>query len=205
MKSELRLLGTIGVPRNTGDRIMMMPFDLADPKTTPPAWREFVDEMVYLGPCRSGVGYLTVDDAMVKRGETHRRPGLHVDGVGGWGGPPGPWGGAQGMLVAASRVGSRAWHQFIDGEPAADGDCEHLRPRLADHAKQTLWCDCAWWLGPNCVHEAVEMAEDTQRTFVRISMPSNAPWFDGYTPSPYGVMPTGPILPARTAQMGFRQ
>jgi hypothetical protein len=49
-----------------------------------------------------------------------------------------------------------------------------------------------------CVHESVPVATDTERTFVRLSMPSTAPWFEGYTVNPKGILPTGPILPRRT-------
>lgn len=205
MNHAIRFLGEREVPRDTGLRIMMMPFRLDDPGTVPFPVAKFVANVVRLGPCQSGVGYLTVDDALVRAGETHRRPGLHVDGSGLWGGPgPGGSWGARGMLVAASHLGSRAWDQEVDGSIGPDGECERLRTQLQPEKERRLWMDHVYWLSPRCVHEGLPMKRTTRRTFIRISMPSEAPWFDGYTPSPFGVMPTGPILPARVAQMGYR-
>lgn len=51
-----------------------------------------------------------------------------------------------------------------------------------------------------CVHESVEQKEDCERIFVRLSMPSAAPWFEGYTKNPLGILPTGKILPKREFQ-----
>lgn len=40
------------------------------------------------------------------------------------------------------------------------------------------------------------MKEDCERTFVRLSMPNDAPWYNGYTKNPKGIKPTGVIIPA---------
>lgn len=208
MKSEIRGLGPIEIPRNTAHRIMMMPFRLDDvAATVPGAWRECIADLVRRGPCAEGVGYLTVDDATVRAGETHRRPGLHVDGGSHdapWAPSPGAWGGVEGMIVAATILGSRAWCQDFDGTPGVDGDCEHLRDQCRADTRWPLHGGEAYWLGATCVHESIRMPINVRRTFVRVSMPSAAPWFYGYTPSPFGVMPTGPILPPRIEQMNFR-
>lgn len=58
----------------------------------------------------------------------------------------------------------------------------------------------AYWLDGLCVHESIIQKEDTQRTFVRLSMPSTAPWFEGYTKNPLGIQPTGKILTKRPFQ-----
>ncbi len=54
-----------------------------------------------------------------------------------------------------------------------------------------------YWMHGLCVHESVPQYKTVPRQFVRLSLPSRAPWFEGYTENPYGVMPTGPILPRR--------
>lgn len=54
-----------------------------------------------------------------------------------------------------------------------------------------------YWVDGLCVHESVPMVRDCDRQFSRLSMPSDAPWFEGYTVNPLGVMPSGEILPAR--------
>jgi hypothetical protein len=47
------------------------------------------------------------------------------------------------------------------------------------------------------IYDPVPQPQATERTFARLSLPSDGPWFEGYTENPLGVMPTGPILPPR--------
>lgn len=207
MNSKAFKVSDITLPRFTGVRVMMMPFLLHHPLTTLPnylgQWVDVIDAA--LGGYLYGVGYLTVDEALVKAGETHRRPGPHVDGIGPDGGHGG-WGsgggyGASGMYMASSHVGCRVWLGEIPGEPGPDGDCSHLE--LDPDAAQILQPRSLWWCDSLCVHEAIPMAEDTKRQFMRISMPSTCPWYEGYTENPLGIQPTGPIH-ARRSGMEYR-
>lgn len=106
--SKTTKLGNIVLPGFSGIRILMMPFWLEDVAGTLPdflsGWERSIQELVDLAPCQSGVAYLTIDEAVVQAGTTHRRPGLHVDGWrddseglecsgGGWGSPSGSSGG----------------------------------------------------------------------------------------------------------------
>ncbi len=50
-----------------------------------------------------------------------------------------------------------------------------------------------YWCSPLCVHESLMTRHPAARQFVRVSMPSDAPWHEGYTPNPLGILPTGPI------------
>jgi hypothetical protein len=191
---------------------MMMPVRLDDADTVPiETWRKPFADLVKLSPVKRGVAYLTIDEAIVKAGETHRRPGLHVDGIGpdgkaaGWGGGGGGYG-SSGMILAASELGCRAWKQDFDGYPGPNGDCAHLRGQtershggmLLLHAEEVFFC------GPLTVHEALPMVKDTRRSFVRLSMPNDCPWYEGYSRNPLGVEPTGPIRAPRTAFMAYR-
>lgn len=206
-KSEIIDLGPVTLPAFTGLRIMMMPFRLHDPETVPPVWRAAVESMVLRAPT-VGVGYLTIDEALVQKGTTHRRPGLHVDGVGpeghgGWGGSA-PWA-KNGMLTAASILGARGYVGTYTQRPLPNGDCAYFiedckRLRAVDfEAGHVYWCS------PLALHEALPMEKTVRRQFARISMPSDAPWYEGYTPSPYGVLPTGPIHPERREFMDYRR
>jgi hypothetical protein len=51
---------------------------------------------------------------------------------------------------------------------------------------------------------AIPMRHDRKRSLVRLSMPSDCPWYEGYTRNPLGVEPTGPVHPARTEFMAYR-
>src|SRR5579864_3670693 len=116
-KSDLKNLGTVQLPVFTGTRTMMLPFLLEDVMSIPGGiaqWRSFVASITQkAGAPRVGTAYLTIDEALVQPGETQRRPGLHVDGIGpegkegGWGGGGG-WG-TNGMIVAASVAGCNVY------------------------------------------------------------------------------------------------
>jgi hypothetical protein len=203
-------VGSMPLPPFSGRRWMMMPFRLEDVCGTVPdsMWHYTVSRLVELGGCESGVGYLTIDEAEVQPGETHRRPGLHVDGVGpdgrlgGWGGGGGY--ASSGMVVASSHTGCRAWGGIIDAWPGPNGDCEHMRGLLRDEDAIDLRGGRAYRLNPSAVHEAIPLQRVTHRQFVRLSLPSDAPWYEGYTRNPTGVQPTGPIHGPRTEFMAFR-
>lgn len=210
--STYRALGEIDLPAFTGLRIMMLPVVIGDADSLPldyADWRDAFAQLSSFAPEHTGeVGYLTIDEAHVAAGDTHRRPGLHVDGSGGWAGGGGSWGGGDavgggtgtGMIAVCSRDGARIWSGTFAGRPDPDGGCEHLRSQLGPAWEMSP--GIAYWCSPLCVHEAVAARESGPRTFVRLSLPSRAPWFHGYTKSPK-VKPTGPILPSR-AEMGWR-
>ena len=210
VKSEIREIGPVAFPAFTCTRVMMMPFKLEDVSTLPAelsSYRPLVSALRDAAPVKEGVAYLTIDEAHVNAGETHRRPGLHVDGVGpdgraaGWGG--GGKYGANGMIVAASHTGSRGWSQDFTGSAGPDGDCAHLAGECDPAAEVVLRGGVAYFCGALAVHESIPAAHDMQRQFVRLSMPSDAPWYEGYTANPTGIQPTGPIH-ARRAGMEYR-
>lgn len=197
--------GKVYLPKHSGTRVMMMPIVLGKIDSLPahleqykPALRDLFEK------CKQHhgqIGYLTIDEKDLKAGETHRRAGKHVDGVhegscGGWGGGGGGWGSkGNGMLTVSNVPGCRAWNQTFDGEIGQDGECDKL---AAQCEEGTLFqANTVYWVDGLCVHESVPMERDTQRTFLRLSMPSRAPWFEGYTENPLGIKPTGPILPPR--------
>lgn len=203
-------LDDVRLPMFNGIRVMMMPFHIHDPLGSLPwrllPWLPTLERMTrHVG--LEGVGYLTIDEAVVPAGEAHRRPGLHVDGVGedggvgGWGGGGG-YAGREGMLMVSSHVGCCVHNQTFSEMPRADGDCDHLADECNDGI--ALQPGELWWCSSLCVHEALPMAVETRRQFCRISYPSSAPWHEGYTPNPLGIMPAGPIARRRDAQMSYR-
>lgn len=210
-RSEIELRGAAKLPRYSGARVMMMPFLLEDPQRTVHLrqYRDLLRALGDMGAPEKGVAYLTIDEAMVEVGQTHRRPGLHVDGVGP-GGDPGPWASKQGkwagegMLVVANRLGSRGWVGEFEGAPGPNGCCAHLADQCVKKEPLPLLAESVYWCGPTAVHEALPMTRATFRQFVRVSFPNDAPWYEGYTRSPFGIEPTGPVHPRREAEMAFR-
>jgi hypothetical protein len=206
--SRCEYIADIGLPEFTGIRIMMMPLVIGELSSVPDylsVWKEVIHRLFLCDFFRFGtaehlgkVGYLTIDEKEVGPGKTHRRAGLHVDGGAGrgWGG--GSWGSrATGMLTVSNAVGCQAWNQGFYGEPGWEGDCEALRPQLKRSARVILQPEKVYWLSGLCVHESMEQSAPVKRQFVRLSLPSTCPWYEGYTENPLGVKPTGEILPRR--------
>ncbi len=202
--SNIKRIGYMSLPKFSDMRIMMLPFLLENIDTLPDDlthWRDAVIQLCELSPVKTGVAYLTIDEKCLKEGQTHRRAGLHVDGVykngaGGWGGGGGAWG-KSGLLTVSSHLGCRVWNQSFIGQPGEEGECDHLAIQCKPECEVLLEPFEVYWLGSHCVHESLPMITDVMRTFVRLSMPSRAPWFEGYTVNPKGIKPTGPILPRR--------
>lgn len=200
--SKFVQLGKLNLPEYSGTRIMMMPINMNDTKSLPDnleRYRPMMEKLFEMSPTKTGVGYLTIDEKLIKSGSTHRRSGKHVDGIyqngkGGWGGNTGSWG-ANGLLTVSSELGCRVFPGTFIGKPGPEGECDHLIDQITSSVE--LEPGTVYWLDPLCVHESIPMTNDTFRTFVRLSMPSDAPWFEGYDHNPLGIKPTGPILSRR--------
>jgi len=193
-------------PEFTGLRIMMMPvrlgFSYGVPDNYYPLYRVLCDcmETRFAGD----IGYLTIDEKELAPGQTLRRAGRHVDGYyhgqcGAWGGGGG-WGSVgNGMLTISSTAHCRAYPGLFHGKPMNEGECSHLK---MPNKGELFEAGHIYWVDGACVHESLPATKPTKRQFMRLSMPSNGPWFEGYTENPQGVEPSGEILPARTEFMG---
>ena len=208
-QSKIRQVGQVVLPQFQGTRIMMMPYQLEIPRMSLPEYlRPWYEILELMAQDHIGIGYLTIDEAHVRAGETHRRPGLHVDGVGP-NGDIGGWGGggkyaSNGMTMVSSHVGCVGYAQDFFGWPGPNGDCEHLAGQISDEGETVLQPGTVYWCSSLAVHQAIPMQEDVLRQFCRVSFPSDAPWYEGYTPNPLGFKPTGPIHPARKEFMDYR-
>lgn len=191
----------IDFPEFSGVRIMMMPVSLGSLAGVPKAYHGLVTELYGAMESRfhGEIGYLTIDEKELEPGKTLRRQGLHVDGYyhgkcGAWGGGGG-WGSVgNGMLTISSTPHCKAYLGVFDGEPGAEGECDHL---TLPNEGETFEDGHIYWVDGACVHESLPVEEKTKRQFVRLSMPSNGPWFEGYTENPTGIKPSNEILPMR--------
>ncbi|BCJ91809.1 hypothetical protein IZ6_25440 [Terrihabitans soli] len=197
--------GQIDFPEFSGLRVMMMPVVLGDLGSIPDmlaSYRGVLTKLFALGGHAGSVGYVTIDEKHLTPGDTTRRGGLHVDGVyqgkmGAWGGGGG-WGSVgNGMLTVSSYPACRAWNQHFIGMPGDEGECDHLIDQLDPKAERVFGAGEVYWLDGLCVHESMPVPEETDRQFIRLSLPSNGPWFEGYTENPLGIRPSGEILPRR--------
>jgi hypothetical protein len=197
-ESKIEHKGTVQFPDFSGLRVMMLPFQMEDLDTLDCdafEYKALVHDLIGHSTVKTGVAYLTIDEALVESGVAHRRPGMHVDGLGAWGGGGGAWA-RNGMLTASTVVGCRGWAQTFSGGPDENGGCDHMRhqcgPETVFEPNQVYWC------GPLAVHESLPMDETQRRQFVRLSMPNSCDWYEGYTKNSMGVSPTGRVMPRRT-------
>lgn len=205
-------------------RVLMLPILMEDIESLPndlAHYKQTVLELVELSPVKEGVAYLTIDEKFVKKGDTLRKKGLHVDGIGSedrsangvwatsgiqsyivsmWDEGAKKWhqGAAAigGMLTVSNPAGCRAWDKDFTGRIGYNGCCEHIRHVFPDAEATVFEAGVAYWCNAACVHESLPVDKDMERTFVRLSMPSNAPWYSGYTKNPKGIQPTGIVVPS---------
>ena len=196
-------------PEYTGLRVMMMPVKLGSLVGVPDQYKDLVTALYGMTEFRfiadQCIGYLTIDEQELHPGETLRRAGKHVDGYyhgscGAWGGGPGEPGGGwgsvgNGMLTVSSTAHCRGYLGVIQGTPGPEGEADHL---IMPNQGTLFGAGDVYWVDGAAVHESLPVTEITKRQFVRLSMPSSGPWFEGYTPNPdSSIQPTGDILPRR--------
>lgn len=189
LDSDYRQLCPVSLPFHGRQRYMHS-FDLANPVMA----EGFED---YLGPvtelCRvaranHGQAHMTVDEKVVAPGMSQRRPGPHVDGcfmpqTQNWGHEGGPSGWLHycndinvgpirrmAVIVASTVSGCRAWRGLFEGMPASDGDLSHIADQLGQG--EILPASTGFLLSPDCVHESMRFAVPTQRSFLRIALPT---------------------------------
>lgn len=189
-------------PDFSGLRVMMMPVKLGYLDGVPDQYKDFVYDLYGMVESRflGEVGYLTIDERELQPGETLRRSGLHVDGYyqgrcGAWGGGGG-WGSVgNGMLTVSSTPHCKAWLGIARGEIGSEGEADQMD--LSSCGSIVFGAGDVYWVDGACIHESLPVEETTKRQFVRLSMPNNGPWFEGYTENPTGIKPSNDILPAR--------
>lgn len=195
MITRLEKLASIITPSFAQGFIYMVPVEIGTPCKLPDkfkAWESVVDQVLQFSPAQSGTAFVTIDERIIPQGETHRRPGAHVDGNYfkglGWGG--GAWqrnDHTGGVFLLSSDKGAVAWEGEIDDEPtpwinegspdsASDGgDCEHMKPALASLRETALEPNTLYWMNSGGIHESIPVAHETRRSLLRITLPPDAP------------------------------
>lgn len=186
MLSIVQERGNVHFPRFAEERIYMrkffkrngLPRDLS-------RWQATVSEMLD-GIETDKPIYLMVDQARVRAGTLHRRPGLHIDGY--WSETlqthpaPGPHPGhatkikdnsEEALILASDIVGCRGFVGKNDCVPGIGGDCSHistceLKPILMQARK-------VYAGNVSMLHESIPVAENCLRTVVRLNVPGWSP------------------------------
>lgn len=165
-------------------QMYMHGFDVANPimATGFEDYLEPVKQLLSAAKVTAGKAWMTVDEKLIKAGQSQRRPRPHVDGrfnmvTTKWGGGGGGWNHSCNLvptvrtpvIVAASVAGCRAWEGCFTGTPKQDGDLSHISEQLG--VGTVLPANVGYLLSGDCVHESMIFQEDTKRTFLRIALP----------------------------------
>ena len=84
IKSKSKAVKKLVVPKYTKDKkLTMLPINLEGGNVLPRGFKKYksaVEEMIKQSPIKKGIAWLTIDEKKVKKKETHRRGGPHIDG-----------------------------------------------------------------------------------------------------------------------------
>jgi len=193
-----RLPGFAEFPEPTGININMMPFRMDDPSSLPEFVQHYwpmIEECNLPAKEKQKIGYLTIQEGMVKAGETQRRSGVHIESPGSFV-QPGQynkerynWGcgivnmdrsSVEGGMYIANNVpcSCKLWNvQIREPERAAGklGDMEHMRDWLPEGV--TMDPGKIYWLTDATPHESLPVGEDICRQFFRLVTSSLSAWY----------------------------
>jgi len=137
-------------------------------------WQDTVDAMLSNVEC-AGPIYLMIDQSVVPAGITHRRPGLHVDGR--WCAAAGKHRHSteddpdvpEGIILASSHLGCRAFTGEYSDSPKVDGDCSHITTcgmHFVDLEPGYAWAGDSMQM----LHESIPLSAAVSRTVVRLNV-----------------------------------
>lgn len=178
MKSKLKIGNVVSFPEFTKERAYMIPIRKNSnlPKRFE-RWQDTVNIMLE-GIETDDVVYMTIDQSEVKKGDNHRRNGLHIDGnytaSEGWDSTPG-WitgnckGG--GIILAASEIGCKAYDGTFNGAIGDGGDCSSVD---LSHTREVILQPNRVYIGNvTMLHKTVCASENQNRTFIRLTLPKS--------------------------------
>lgn len=178
--------GNLSFPEFTGERVYMRPFfkkqglplDLL-------RWQPTIDSMLE-GIDTEGPIYLMVDQAPVKASDTHRRPGVHIDGnwvpsllghkthvIPGSHGHITEYMYDEAIILASDVSACVAYHGAWEGHVGKGGDCSHIDLtglKSVQLERNQVYAGNVWML-----HESVPVQADCRRTVVRLNVPGWSP------------------------------
>lgn len=179
MKSEITKGSTVTFPEFKGTQLYMQRLD--GTLRLPAAYRDYqptVDQMLRHVDTTGVPVFVTIDERELAAGETHRRPGAHIDGV--WNeemqthGRQGghimefPDARAGTVLLAASDLGCVGYPGEFATEAGHGGDMEHVRHLLG--TGEALVAHKVYVLNQCGVHESVPVTQACKRTLIRVSV-----------------------------------
>lgn len=181
------LKGTIAFPEFTGIRCLMMPFIQGRPESVPEEFRVGYEDILESSYIEQGeVGFLTIDESIVKAGNPHRGDrakfgrALHTEAgrlpnkIYAWGG--GGWGNRHNVtlehdvkiLLANNLDNSCAIWDATHENTSVDGDIGDFSSDYPMSDAIMMQSGEVHEIGILTPHESLPVAKDTNRQFLRI-------------------------------------
>ena len=174
----------IEFPKFTGVRCLMMPYIQGDPSSVPIEYEEYFDIIRSVFIKKDDVGFLTIDESMVKKGgiqrgdrartdrALHTEAGRRPNAMYGWGG----WGSSEDVildkdvevLLANSLNDSCAIWDAVHEDTSFDGDIGHASLQYPYSEAIMMKAGDVHRIGILTPHEGLPVTRDTKRQFIRI-------------------------------------
>lgn len=181
------LVDQIEFPTYTGIRCLMMPYIQGEPESVPEYIQPYYDILKSVFIKQGDIGFLTIDESLVKQGAPHRgarckydRPlhtevGRHPDMKYVWGGGGG-WGSSHRVtlnadvkiLIANNTDNTCAIWDEERSDTTIDGDIGHLAEDYPYAQATMLKAGEVHEIGILTPHESLRVSCDTNRQFLRI-------------------------------------
>lgn len=199
-------------PKSKGRYCNMMPFIMNKKSSLPKEFHCYWELIEATNTTYTdAVGYLTIDERTVTKGESHRRPGLHTErpghivtaftevipvfwGRGSWVGYP-----EGGIYMASNVENSCEVYNVLVEDPsscvAEHGDAEHMRFALPDAKRGIMKKDTIYWITDRTPHASLPLPEDTHRQYFRLVTSEITHWFEEHsTANPLCKLPENVIV-----------
>tara|TARA_R100000664_G_C2752104_1_gene139394 strand:- start:1491 stop:2075 length:585 start_codon:yes stop_codon:yes gene_type:complete len=190
MHSYAKKLNSINLPLVEGE-FPMIPFDLKTLTGLPEEFKHIAKAMLKRIEHGGGKAYFTLHGKRLRKGETLRRGGAHVDGnyephvmdFGGGGWKVGQEGRdvnhpthirqfnstTGGIVICSNYHACNGWIGEYEGLPNKGGDCTHLA--LGESFE--LEPDTVYYGNNHFIHESLPMSDDVHRVMARITLPED--------------------------------
>jgi hypothetical protein len=195
--TPLRVIAPVTFPEPTGLWVNMMPFVIGDPDSIPAHLRQYqglLDLCEFPESEYGRIGYLSICETFVRKGETQRRPGIHTEATAT--GRHGGGHGGKGVHMASNVAGTcRAWP--IETDSVDDhGGCPEPIVEPVELEANTLY-----GMSDRVPHEALPQTEDGVRQWFRAISSDLAVWYVKHnTPNPLGVVPGPDVRVSRQSK-----
>lgn len=192
INSKIKEVAAINFPKFKQGHLYMHPINLENP-ILPDEYYQYKDalnKMLSNSPVKKGIAYVTIDNKLVTKGNSHRRGGPHVDGnfLFGWGtGGGNGWltghagrilskekheeqycSNLGGTLISSSYAACKAWRGEFKEQPKQGGNCEHIKLDKGI----ILESNKVYLMNSTCIHESLPVKENVERSLIRITLPN---------------------------------